>query len=214
MKKLKYAIFDFDGTLVDSQWCWQTMLLRAILERGHALDYDDVEPCLDVEWLSRHEELRAKYGIEEPLFTDYHQFHPYIDRFYCNEVCWKPGALEYLEHLKKQGVVLVIFSTTPEYLLRHALTHLGAEDLFDVIFSGHDRGWSKSDPQSFRRCMTELNASAEECVMFEDSLYSIQSAKAAGMTVYAVKERCFRQNREKIREIADRYAQYLTDFIE
>jgi len=61
--------------------------------------------------------------------------------------------------------------------------------------------------------MEELGAAADECVLFEDSLYSIRTAKEAGMRVCGVKERCFRQNREKIRELSDRFADRLTDFI-
>lgn len=213
MADFKYGIFDFDGTLVDSQWCWQTMLLRVIAERGIAVDEADVEVSLDVDWLSRHDELREKYGIKEPLFSNYREFDPYMERFYRNEVCWKPGALEYLEYLKNQGVVLAIYSATPEYLLRSALEHLGQPSLFDRIFSGRDRRWSKSNPQSFCDCMKELGTSVDDCVMFEDSLYSIRSAKEAGMRVYAVRERCFRQNRESIRALADRFADRMTDFI-
>jgi len=213
MMDFKYGIFDFDGTLVDSQWCWQTMLLRVLRERGVVVDEADVEISLDRDWLSRHGELREKYRMEEPLFSDYREFDPYMERFYRNEVCWKPGALEYLEYLKERGVVLAIYSATPEYLLRCALEHLGQPDLFHRIFSGRDRKWSKNDPQSFRNCMEELGAAADECVLFEDSLYSIRTAKEAGMRVCGVKERCFRQNREKIRELSDRFADRLTDFI-
>lgn len=210
---MKCAIFDFDGTLVDSQWCWQTMLLRVLQERGYEIDEADVEISLDVDWLSRHEELCKKYGAE-PLFADHREFHPYMERFYRTGVRWKPGAEEYLRHLKAKGVRLAVFSVTPRYLLRQAIATLGAEDLFDEVFSGSDRNWSKKDPQAFRNCMAEFGATPEDCVLFEDSLYSISTAKEAGMTVWAVKERCFRQNREKIRAVADRFADRLTDFID
>ena len=62
MKRDSWAIFDFDGTLVDSQWVWQTMLLRVLAERGHAIDEADVERCLDRDWLAFHEEFLEKYG--------------------------------------------------------------------------------------------------------------------------------------------------------
>ena len=213
-KPFSVAIFDFDGTLADSQWCWQTMLLRKLRQRGIAVEDEDVELCLDRDWLSRHEELLRKYGVSEPLFSDYHELHSEMERFYREEVFWKPGAREYLEYLKKKGVKPVLYSTTPERLLRCALDRLQGQDLFDVIFSGEDRGWSKGDPESFRLCMAELGVTPEECVLFEDSLYSIRSAKEAGMRVFAVRERCFQQNRDTIRRLADRYGDSLMDFAE
>ena len=214
MKQGSWAIFDFDGTLVDSQWVWQTMLLRVLAERGHEIDEADVERCLDRDWLAFHAEFLEKYGEAKPLFSHYRDLHAYMEIFYRDRVLWKPGAREYLEYLKEQGVRLAIYSTTPEYLLRTALGRLEATDLFDVLISGEDRGWSKKDPESFRKCMDLLGTDTEHCVMFEDSLYSIRSAKEAGMTVYAVQERCFRHNREKICALADRFGVHLTDFME
>ena len=214
MKRDDWAIFDFDGTLVDSQWVWQTMLLRVLAERGHTIDETDVERCLDRNWLDFHEEFLEKYGEEKPLFGQYRELFPYMEIFYRDRVLWKPGAREYLDDLKEKGIHLAVYSATPEYLLRTALARLEASDLFEVLISGEDRGWSKQDPESFRKCMDLLGTDTEHCVMYEDSLYSIRSAKEAGMTVYAVQERCFRHNRETIRSLADRFGVHLTDFAE
>ena len=196
MEKFQFALFDFDGTVSLIREGWQK-----------------IGELLDLDWLERHEEYCRRYGVP-PLYTHYSEFFPYMDRFYQTEVFFKPGALEYLQALKAQGVTLAILSATPTELIRHGLRHLGGEDLFDYVFSTREIGISKSFPGSFEHCLKIMGATLENTVLFEDALYSIATAKGMGMTVYAVSERCSRKNRERIQAIADRYACNMTEFLE
>ncbi len=214
MEQFQFALFDFDGTLVDSQWAWQTMLPRVMKERyGITVPEEEIEELLDIDWLERHEEYCRRYGLP-PLYGHYSEFFPYMDRFYQNEVFFKPGAEEYLRALKGQGVTLAILSATPTELIRHGLRRLEAEDLFDFVFSAWEIGVSKSKPGSFEYCLNAMGATPENTVLFEDALYSMTTAKGMGMTVYAVSERCSRKDREKILALADRYARNMTEFLE
>jgi len=212
MQKFQFALFDFDGTLVDSQWAWQTMLPRVLREKGIEVPEEEIEELLDVDWLSRHGEYCRRYGLP-PLYTHHSEFFPYMDRFYREEVFFKPGAEEYLRELKRQGVTLAILSATPVPMIRHGLQRLGAEDLFDYVFSSREIGIPKSQPGSFEYCLNAMGATLKNTVLFEDALYSIATAKGMGMTVYAVSERCSRRNLKEIQRLADRYAVSMTEFL-
>lgn len=214
MKDFRVALFDFDGTLADSQWYWRTIIPRIFMERGYEISDEEVEESLDLGWLDRHDFYRERFGIQEPLFDHPKDLFPYFEHFYQNEVFWKPGAVEYLRELKKQGKVIALFTATPEYMVRDALRFLEGEEYFDYIFSVPTIGMKKNNPDSFRYCLKEMGATAEETVLFEDSLYSMKTAKSLGMRVYAVHERCSRLQETEIRALADRYAMKLTEFLE
>lgn len=213
MEKFQFALFDFDGTLVDSQWAWQTLLPRVLKEKyGVTVPEEEIGELLDLDWLERHGEYCRRYGLP-PLYAHYSELFPYMDRFYQTEVFFKPGAEEYLRALKKQGVTLAILSATPTALIRNGLRRLGGEELFDYIFSTREIGISKRFPGSFEHCLKAMGATVENTVLFEDALYSMTTAKEMGMTVYAVSERCSRKDRDKILALADRYACNMTEFL-
>lgn len=213
MDGFKYAIFDFDGTLADSQWYWQTMMPRIFMEKGYPVTDQDVEACLDCGWLDYYNIFRERFGVKEPLFRHWTDLLSRVEEFYRNEVYWKPTVPEYLQKLKEQDVTLSIFSATPEPLLRVALKRLEGEKYFDRIFSVATIGIGKNDPKSFQYCLQQLGASLDNTVLFEDALYSIETAKSMGMTVYAVRDRGNRLNEDKIRALADHYAVYMKEFI-
>ncbi len=214
MKDFQYALFDFDGTLVDSQWFFRTIMPRLFMERGYEIPEEEIEECLDLGWLDKHDVYRERFGVKEPLFRHYSELFEYVDRFYQNELFWKPGAEEYLRELRKQGKRIALFTATPEKIVRRGLEHLGGIEFFDSVFSVETIGLKKNNPDSFRYCLNAMGATVENTVLFEDALYSIRTAKSIGMTVYAVRERCSRLEEAEIRALADRYAIKMTEFLD
>lgn len=213
MNDFKYAIFDFDGTLADSQWYWCTLMPRIFMEKGYPVTDEDVEANLDCDWLDYHNIFRERFGIKEPLFHRGEELFPRVEEFYRTEVFWKPTVLEYLGELKRRGVVLSICSATREPMIRTALRHLEGEHLFDYVFSTKSIGIEKGDPRCFEYCLAQMGATVENTVLFEDALYSLRTAKSMGMRAYAVQERTNRRFEAEIRATADRFAVRMIEFL-
>lgn len=207
---IKCAIFDADGTLIDSMPMWRDLdyefaalkgipmtpeshaaLNRLSLEQG-AVYYRDVlgvpgtaeEICAEVEALS-HEGYRRK-------------------------VRPKPGAAEFLRRLRENGVRVAVATASSAVGVRACLEENGMAEFVDFFITCSDIGKSKEFPDIFLRCAEEFGASPQESVVFEDSLYALRTARAAGFPVVAVKDGDNGDETE-LRLAADRY---LTGFEE
>ena len=213
MRKIKYALFDFDGTLVDSQWFWNTIILHMLRDKGHPVGDEDLEFSMKTPFPVRLKTLFEKYG-EDPATYTTEDAYVYVTRFYDTALFWKPGALEFLTELKRRGIQIALCSATRKEMLDVALKHLGAEDLFDHCFSVPTVGVGKDNPEYFAHCLNALGATKEDAVFFEDALYSIRTAKEFGMTVYAVHEICSITDKDAICAIADGYEMLLTDYLD
>ena len=117
----------------------------------------------------------------------------------------KPGVGEFLAALKAEGAHLCVATAAPRELCRVALERLGIARYFDFVTDSYEVGMRKDDPQYFRTVAARLGAAPEACWVFEDALYAMQGAKAAGMRVCAIEEYTAKHQREEILAIADAY---------
>lgn len=214
MKDFKYFLFDFDGTLADSQLFWSTVYYHILKERGYPVTEEDYDFCASHFSPERKAYLCEKYGIKEENFPSRPECLERIDLFYRTDVTWKKGAVEFLQTVRAQGKPTVLFSATPQPLLAHAVEHLDAARYFDYIVSVSELGIGKGDPASYRHCLDVLQAKPEECVMFEDAPYSMKTAKELGIYTVAVKERCMDFQMDEILCYCDEYIETITDWLD
>ena len=211
MKPIKYCIFDFDGTLANSQFFWQTVVLRILQERGCPATEEDFELCITLSAEERWAHFARRFSLTDADRPSVEEIYAHIDRFYQTEVQWKEGVTEFLSWLKERGIVTALFSATPLEVLRHGVEKLGGTSYFDYIFSTSQSGVGKSKPESYRYCLDAMGATPEETVMFEDAAYSMKTAKAMGIYVVAVYEACKMTEIETIRAHSDLYVNTLAE---
>jgi HAD superfamily hydrolase (TIGR01509 family) len=135
-----------------------------------------------------------------------------IENIYLSKVPLKAGALPLLERLYEEKVRMCIATATENSLAKAALERLGALRYFDFILTCFDTGMGKDRQEFFLKALELLNTPKEETIVFEDALYAIKSAKAAGLLVVAVYDESFHEEREEIRVISDFYLDSLEDW--
>ena len=209
-----HYIFDFDGTVSDSQWFWRRLIPQVLLERGIPLTEEDFDACKFLSADDRWQYLKEKFALTEDQIPTFEEKMACLERYYRTDNRFKPGASEYLKSLKAQGKVLALFSATRGESLRIGAENLGVDGIFDYIFSAREIGIGKGDPESYRYCLREMGTEPEHCVMVEDSLYSIKTAKSLGITVYAVSESCFEPMKDEIVALSDKYCHDLTELMD
>ena len=178
--KLKCVIFDFDGTLFDSMYLWDTVAESYVRSRGK-------EPKPTV-----REEVRALSLLR------------IIEHFYRDEVQPKPGVVPFLKELRAKGVDVCIATATDRYLIEAALRRCGIENLFDAIFTCSEVGHGKDEPVIFRRAMEHFGAQRGSTVVFEDAIHAVETAKKDGFTVAAVFDES-EKRQDEVRALADCY---------
>lgn len=206
--ELKAAIFDMDGTLIDSLMIWNVLwadmgeeYLQDKSFRPSAEDDKRVRTLTLADAMERiHRNYRIGKSGEELLdFAN----RLMID-FYSNRVMLKAGVREFLEHCRARGVKMCLATATAPALVRIALAHCDLEKYFSRIFSCGEIGKGKEHPDVFLQAQAFLGEPIGETFVVEDSLVAIETATAAGFKTVGI----FDPNnygQEKIEKIATVY---------
>ena len=109
-----------------------------------------------------------------------------MDAHYQNDIPLKSGVREYLENLHRQGVRMCVASATAEHLMESCLARLGVRDYFDFLLSCETVGAGKRSPLVYQEAARRLGAVPGQIAVYEDALYAVQTAKAAGFHVVGV----------------------------
>lgn len=206
---MRYAIFDLDGTIVDSMGYWRGVATAFIEENGFTKieDFNDFTGTDWVEKLCAY--FNEKYNMDLTAEKFMEWGLEYMMRKYANDVGFKPGAQQLLDTLQAQGVKMCVCSSTDRYLMEPVLQKYDLDKYFQFTVHCRQYGKEKNDPEIFLHCMNRLGAeSPAEVAVFEDALYSASTAKAAGfytVGMYDVTEK----KTDVLKEIAD---QYVTDY--
>lgn len=183
---IRGAIFDCDGTLIDSMPMWTATCVR-LLERYGVGDAERVfaeHESLDMDkkcyWY--HDNL----GIGESGEALYRELWDMVEHEYRHGVQPFPGCAELLERLRAAHVPMVVASSTPIELLRIALEAHGLLGYFDELVFAGDVGRGKEHPDVYLAACERLGTSRESTWVFEDAPFGMRSAARAGFPVVGV----------------------------
>lgn len=197
------AMFDMDGTILDSGAMWDQIPLRILEAAGRT-----PSPTLlqELQPLGMHEYapiLKREYQLPQSEAEIDAEVVRMAAQYYRAESRLKPGAEAFLHLLHSFGVPMAVTTATDRTLTEPALEHCGVLQLFDAVFTCEEVGKSKNEPDIFRQAMARLGSARESTWLFEDSLYSIRTAAADGFPTCGLADEATRFQENTIREAAD-----------
>lgn len=212
--RLQGAIFDMDGTLLDSMHIWDHFGTRFLRELGVEPDPDteDRVKVMTVRQCARY--FRERYQLPQTEQELVDMTNSRVSRFYREEVQPKPDVEKFLSLLKMEGVWMYVATATDREQAEMALNHTGLMRYFRGILTCSEAGAGKDSPVIFEKCLTRLRCRKEDCVVFEDALHAIQTAKNAGFRVAAVYDASAEEDQPEIRRLADYYISSYGDWLE
>ena len=208
---IKGAIFDVDGTLLDSMPVWENAGARQLATLGIKAR-SDLKERLDA--LSLPEGalyMQTEYKLSVTIEEILEGVNQVVKDFYFKEVVLKPGVCDLIQKLKKNQVRLMIATATDAEMAKAALVRNGVWKDFDGMITCEEAGAGKTSPKVFELAREHLQTKKEETWVFEDSLYAVKTASKAGFPVCSIYDAYSRDNTEEIQTFSDIYVK---DFYE
>jgi beta-phosphoglucomutase len=185
--RTRAALWDVDGTLVDTTELHFRAWQRACHEQGLALAREDFNATFG----QRNAEITRRFFADRLDERQREALGERKEELYREEarhgVRPLPGVLAVLEDLKRTGFRQAVASSAPRANLELILPLLGVERCFEVVISGEDTQRGKPDPQVFLLAAGRLGVSPADCVVLEDAVAGVQAARAGGMKCIAVR---------------------------
>ncbi len=207
MKKIKLnaAVFDLDGTLLDSMLVWRT--LTEVYLKGKGIE---PEEGLSYKLLGKSSEFQTnyiyeKYGIKTNPDMVYQETIPYIKNYYAEIAEPKPGIMDFLDLLKSKGIPCAIATATPLQLMESALDKFGLKEYCKVVLTTYDVGVGKHKPDIYEISLQRLNAEKSNSVIFEDAYYAAKTLKENNFNFCVIADKITEPNPEPIKALSEMY---------
>lgn len=210
--KLRGAIFDLDGTVLDSMPMWNEVGIRYLTDRDLP-----VPPGVRDRFKTMTLEQSAEYyhqelGVEEQPEQILQDIERRILYDYQHTIPLKKGVRDVLEQLHAHGVRMGVATATARGCVEPALERLGVSKYFSFVLTCTEVGRGKSYPDIFERSLTQLGTSKQDTVVFEDAIHAIQTANRAGFRVAAVYDEASAHERAEICALSEVYLNGWNEF--
>lgn len=206
--KISGAIFDMDGTLIDSlsfwDMVWEKFGNKYLKDGNFRPSREDEKAMRTLEMKKAMELLHDKYGIGEDAQKLLDEVNQMIVDFYSGVVELKDGVADFLEACYQRGIRMCVASATDLRFLKIVIARFSLEKYFVKIVSCSDIGRGKEHPDVFLAAHECLGTPKESTWIFEDSIVALQTASAAGFNTVGIYDK-YTFDVEKVKETSTVY---------
>lgn len=183
MTKINTVLFDFDGTIMDTNnvilQSWQhTFRTLEGKERPEEEIYSTFGEPLNITMQKLLPQIPVEEGVA--VYRSYHYSH------FTDLISVFPGMLELLKEVKRRGYKIGLVTSRLLHTTEIGLKKYEMEQYFDAIITCEDCKKFKPDPEPVIIALERLGSAPEESVMIGDSMFDILCAKGAGVKTVLV----------------------------
>jgi len=181
--EIRGAIFDLDGTLVDSYQAIYLGFHHVYTQMSLSpMPYEQVKRVVGLGLNHTFRELLGEERVPRALFL----FRKKYEEVFRENTRLLPDAREVLETLHDRGIRLAVATNKLGRFSRQIFEHFAMENLFTVILGDGDVPQNKPNPEMLRLAMEKMGMEKEQTIFVGDSVIDIQTGKNAGVRVFAV----------------------------
>ena len=201
----KVCFFDMDGTLIDSMTrAWNEVILRFLDERGISYPDDIITNLVTRGFMGIAKHYVEYYGVDMTPQELYDWFMVELESMYQHSFPLKEGAKELLLSLKEKGYEVNVISGSPLRFVVPCFKRLEIFDIIDNILSIEEFKLTKSDKELFIKLAEKTKANVNDCIVFDDSVNAIKTAKSAGLKTVGIYEEAVKNTWEEMQLVADK----------
>lgn len=211
MLDFRAAIFDLDGTLIDSMGVWEKIDIDFLVKRHLPVSENYINEICARSFIEAAVYTISLFSLQESVEDIIDEWNRMAIDEYSHHVPLKPHAKEYLLFLKDRGIKLCTATALPNVLYEPVLMNNDVYDLFDAFASTDEVNRGKESPDIYLLAAKKLGVDPRECIAFEDVLPGIQGIIAADITAYGVYDSYSKHEQAAIQKLSKGY---IYDFVE
>lgn len=206
------AIFDLDGTILDSMPYWDSVGAEYMLSMGIVVP-PEVKAQIQATSMSKVAEfLIDRYNLNMTVDEFKMNIYQMMAEHYRKEIPFKAGVDKFIKELSNRNVKMCIATATAKPLADAALTRLGLRKYFEEIFTVDEVGVGKTQPDIYRAALNRLGTKKEETFVIEDIWKAMETAHTDGFVTVGIYDNREEANQEKLKANADCYLESYSDF--
>lgn len=209
---IKGAVFDMDGTILDSMKIWDEAGSRYLSGLGKKAEDDLNKKLFPMTVEEAAEYLIAEYDLTFDKEKVQQGILDTVGDFYRYEAACRPGAEKMLRTLRSAGIPAVVATTSHRDHIVSAFERLGIMKYFDRIFTCSEVRASKFEPDIFNAAAGYMGTEKEYTYVFEDGLYAVRTAARAGFRTVGIYDASSAEDWEDMKKEADHTMNDLTEF--
>lgn len=185
-KGIKAAIFDLDGTLVDSMGIWGDIDIEFFHKHNMEVPKDYFVNIGHMSFMEMAKYTSEKFHFKETPEEIASYWVQESEDGYANKVPAKPYARELLEELKRKEFKISLATSNRKELYEPCLKHLNMYQYFDYFLNVNDLKSSKGEPKIYLNLALMMNSKPKETFVFEDIVTACKTAHNAGFRTLGV----------------------------
>ena len=180
------AIFDMDGTLIDSTSLWHDIDKAFFAKRNMELPKDYAQHIVHLGLKEAARYTKTTYHLEESIEEIMDEWHQMSLDMYKNQVQLKPGVLEVLEIFKNNNIKMAIATANDEPLYMPCIDRLGIREYFTFIADVNSAKEGKQSAKIYLDLADKLGTKPQNTLVLEDMPTCVKTAFKNGFITVAV----------------------------
>ena len=203
--KITGAIFDMDGTLLNSMDYWATAADEYLESIGITPKESTCCRFLESGMKNWYDFCQKEYNLSVSFDEAKKGIYSIIDNKYETVVTLKEGVRELLDTLHSKGVKMCLATATDKSTVEKVIKKLDIEKYFLRIFTSGEVGASKREPRIYEGALDFLETDKETTYIFEDAIYALRRSYTKGFKVVGVYDKNVYAQEDEVRRLCHIY---------